>query len=296
MSHSRNWGTGHPGCLIFLLDQSGSMAGEFGQQQVGSGVKKCDVVANVLNKFLHELTERNTVGSEVRDRADIAVLGYHGSDVVPALSGALAGKDWVTLTELKESPIEIKSITKKVYDGAGGFDEIVIEMPVWVTPKDSGQTPMCKALRVARELALRWSADHNTSYPPVIVNVTDGAATDGDFRLQARALTSDVFTQDGNALLFNCHITDQDVKPVVFPSKEQQIPSDQLARMLFEVASPIPDGARQLYSQVSKEQLEIGARGFVFNGDALSIHRMFTFATAPALAIVASQPSLPSET
>src|SRR6266705_3655894 len=57
----RPWGGAHPGCLIFLLDQSGSMSDPFGPGQAGGGKRKCDMVATILNSFLNELIVNNTI-------------------------------------------------------------------------------------------------------------------------------------------------------------------------------------------------------------------------------------------
>lgn len=44
MAYSQNWASYQPGCMIFLLDQSGSMSEQFRQAQVGRGRRKCEVV------------------------------------------------------------------------------------------------------------------------------------------------------------------------------------------------------------------------------------------------------------
>jgi hypothetical protein len=80
-NYRQSWGGSHPGCLILLLDQSGSMSDSFGNTQAGAGRRKCDMVATVLNGFLNELIVTNTVAqkdgsTEVRPRADVAVISY----------------------------------------------------------------------------------------------------------------------------------------------------------------------------------------------------------------------------
>ena len=286
MPYTRNWGTGQPGCLIFLLDQSSSMDDPFGGSSAeGGGGRKCDVVANVLNEVLQNLILRNTAGTEVRNRADIAVIGYHGARAVNALAGPLANKPFVTLSELNKSPIDRIVVGREVEDDDGVVIEN-IEYPVWVRPVAEGLTPMCSALGIARELAGRWAKEHHTSYPPVIVNVTDGESKDGDPRAPAQRITNEISTEDGAALLFNCHITEHRATPVVFPGSAAAVPNDPYARLLFDVSSPVPDRARQLYQSVSGEKLEPGSRGFIFNGGAIAIHTFFNFATVAALPLL----------
>ncbi|MCL5958496.1 MAG: VWA domain-containing protein, partial [Chloroflexi bacterium] len=60
MQHRKKWSSRDPGCLIILLDQSGSMSKEFGGTELGEGKKKCDMVAAVLNRVLDEFIRSNT--------------------------------------------------------------------------------------------------------------------------------------------------------------------------------------------------------------------------------------------
>lgn len=40
--YTKCWESANPGCMIFLIDQSGSMADPFAMDQVGGGKRKCD--------------------------------------------------------------------------------------------------------------------------------------------------------------------------------------------------------------------------------------------------------------
>src|SRR5579859_3588237 len=121
-TYTQNWQSTQPGCMIFLLDQSGSMGDKFGPAQAGRNRRKCDMVATILNNFLSELITINTIpqadgSSEVRQRADISVVGYEGaSNVSHILSGALAGKDFVNLQELQTNPADMEIRKQKDYD------------------------------------------------------------------------------------------------------------------------------------------------------------------------------------
>ncbi len=289
-SYSRQWGGTHPGCLILLLDQSGSMADPFGQAQAGAGRKKSDMVATVLNGFLNELIVTNTIvqkdnTTEVRPRADIAVIGYEGHTVGSALTGLLSSKDFVTLPELQMNPIDIEQRRRKEIDETGREFEIPISFPIWVKPMAGGGTPMCAALRQARDLADRWADSHPSNYPPVIINVTDGMATDGDPAEVAREIYQ-IRTDDGHALLFNVHITDINSAPVMYPASERELPDDKYARSLFSISSVIPETSRLLLQSLLGRPVEEGARGLIFNGDAASVRQMFVFASVPATQVL----------
>ena len=44
----------------------------------------------------------------------------------------------------------------------------------------NGGTPMCHALGMATSLLQSWTSQHANSFPPVVINISDGEATDGD--------------------------------------------------------------------------------------------------------------------
>ena len=142
---------------------------------------------------------------------------------------------------------------------------------------------MSAALQHACTLAEQWAMTHPNNYPPVIVNVTDGQSTDGDPTAAAQQLFR-IGTTDGQALLFNVHITEHNLPPVAYPASEIELPNDEFAHLLFSISSEIPETSRNLLETVAGRRVMPGARGLIFNGDAASIQQMFTFASAPAKA------------
>jgi hypothetical protein len=96
------------------------------------------------------------------------------------------------------------------------------------------------ALRLAHATLVEWIGRNPHSYPPVIINITDGMANDvsndAELLATARAVTA-LQTSDGNALLINCHIADGTEAAVVFPQTADELPADPYARLLFEMSS-----------------------------------------------------------
>lgn len=284
-TYSKDWASYQPGCMIFLLDQSGSMAEQFAQGQAGRGRRKCDMVATILNSFLNELVTTNIIPrpdgtSDVRPRADISVIGYEGSNIGSVLGGALSGRDFVSLPELQMNPDSIEMRKQKDVDDTGREYEVDVPFPVWVRPKAGGGTPMRAALQRGRDLAQFWAMNHPDSYPPVIINVTDGAGTDGDPSGVAQEI-SQISTNDGQALLFNVHITSLPDRPTAYPLHEGELPNDKYAKLLFSISSPIPENSRSLLEKLLGREVLSGARGMIFNGDANSVRLMFNFASKP---------------
>ena len=61
---------------------------------------------------------------------------------------------------------------------------------------------MCNALSQASRTLHDWICDHPSSYPPMVISVTDGAATDGDPVPLAEEIMA-METNDGNVLIYN---------------------------------------------------------------------------------------------
>src|SRR5260370_41988424 len=109
MAYSQRWESSRPGCLIFLLDQSGSMSDSFGAAQAGAGRRKCHMGATVLNGFLDALIVTNNFVQKDRScalkpRAEVALISYEGNFVGSVLRGILSGRDFVTLPECQMHP------------------------------------------------------------------------------------------------------------------------------------------------------------------------------------------------
>lgn len=281
--YTQNWSSKTPGCIIVLLDQSDSMSEVFGGNQIGAGKRKADMVTTVLNGLLNELIKTNTSGQTIKPRADIAVLGYEGGSINPIV-GATSKQPFVNLPELKASPKRIETRERQELDDNGNLIKVPVQFPVWIEPHIGSATPMCLAFNRACELADQWSTGHGGHYPPVVLNITDGASTDGDPREYAAELRK-IYTQYGETLLFNCHITNLPAATLEFPNTPPKIAGDidNLAPLLYEISSQVPAAGRKAFEESSGRLLTSSTRGFIFNGDAASIRLMFNFATVGAV-------------
>jgi len=263
----------NPSCFIFLIDQSASMV-----DPIGGEVKarKADVVADALNRLLTELAIRCAKEEGVRDYFHVAVLGYGGRSVQSAFGGVLQGGSLVPISQVADHPLRVDQRTKLRPDGAGGVIELKVDFPVWVEPAANGATPMCQALTQARDLALSWIADHPRGFPPIVLNLTDGEANDGDPLACARELTQ-LQTGDGAVLLFNLHISDAGGSPITFPADSSSLP-DAYARSLFDMSSELPPHMRE-YAASNHYDVSEGSRGFVYNSDIVSLVQFLDIGT-----------------
>jgi hypothetical protein len=263
----------NPTCIILLLDQSGSMADPFSGD---TNVRKADFVADVVNHTLHDLVIRCTKTEEVRNYYYISVIGY-GRRVGPAFAGPLEGRAIVPISEVADYPMQVKTSYKRVADGAGGWVEIPVRFPVWIQPTADGKTPMCAALFEAKTILESWLRDHPHGFPPTVLHLTDGESSDGDPGEIGQQIMS-LATDDGDVMLFNCHISSRHSNKVEYPADDLRMP-DGFARTLFHISSPLPRNFLAAAAQLGV-QAATGARGFVFNGDPSSIVQFYEIGTS----------------
>jgi hypothetical protein len=248
----------NPSSLIFLIDQSASMYDAWGEDAT---LKKADKVADIINRFLQALSIKCAREDGVRDYYHIACIGY-GDKVGPAFSGALAGRDMVRISEIANNPARIEQRKRQVEDGTGGLVETTVRFPVWFDAVASGGTPMCQALNAAQSILSNWLSEHSACFPPIVVNVTDGESTDGNPSSPAQSLRN-LFSGDGNVLLFNAHISAKKGQVSLFPSSEDGL-VDEHARTLYQISDKLTDQMRAAAS-ASSINLFPDSRGFVFN-------------------------------
>ena len=271
MPYSAEISRSNPTCFLFLIDQSKSMLGPIG----GQGKKKADAVADSLNRLLYTLVLRCVWGQNVLDRFHVGVLGY-GRHVQPALGGTLAGRELVPISELARSPLRVEQRVNRVADGRGGQVEQVVKAPVWFEPVGDGKTPMCKCLERAAQIVSNFLIAHPACYPPLVLNLTDGEATDADPETSARQLR-ELASEDGAVLLFNAHISSRPEPSIEFPDREAGLPDDH-ARRLFRMSSLLPTAMRHAARQAGLTVTD-EAHGFVFNADLASVVRFLDIGT-----------------
>ena len=263
----------NPSCFVFMIDQSASMIDPIG----GSGLQhKHEVVADAVNRLLMELSIKCAKEEGVRDYFHVAVIGYGGSTAGPALGGDLRGQDLVSIGLLADKPLRVEHRTKKVPDGAGGLVDETVSFPVWLEPLGNGATPMCKALNRSKDILAAWISRYPRSFPPIVLNLTDGEANDGD-PVQAAGDLRRLGTDDGTVLLFNLHVSSAGGASVAFPDTDAGLP-DAYARTLFEMSSPLPPHMRQ-YAAQQGYSVSSETRGFVYNSDIISLVQFLDIGT-----------------
>ena len=277
MAYSSEISRTNPSCFLFLIDQSGSMSDPFGGSE--SKKAKSEMVADIVNRLLQNLIIKCAKSEGVRDYFHIGVLGYGNLGVGSAFGGSLQGQDLVAISEVASSPLKVEQRVKTSDDGAGGLIERPIKFPIWFDPIASGGTPMCEAIGKASYVLGNWLQEHNSSYPPTVINITDGEATDGNPTEAAHTLRG-LHSNDGNVLFYNIHLSSRKEAPIEFPDDENNLPDDH-ARLLFLMSSILPETTRAL-AQNEGYKVSEQTRGFSFNADAVALIRFLDIGTRPS--------------
>lgn len=230
-----------PTAFIFLIDQSVSMQNY--TTLYGEEMPMAEAVARIVNHQLNELVLRCIKGSETRDYYDIAIIGY-GENAYSGWKGELEGRDFVKPSELKEHPYK-KITTKKETRTRKGVKVVEVEEVQWVEAEATeGWTRVHLAFEKAKGLLDEWMEKHHDKdcYPPTIINITDGefnGATKEYVLQQANELKS-MFTNDGNVILFNIHISANKAVCVTCPASKDEVSFSPLATTMYEMSSLLP--------------------------------------------------------
>lgn len=230
-----------PTAFIFLIDQSVSMQNY--TTLYGEEMPMAEAVARIVNHQLNELVLRCIKGSETRDYYDIAIIGY-GEKAYSGWKGELEGRDFVKPSELKEHPYK-KITTKKETRTRKGVKVVEVEEVQWIEAEATeGWTRVHCAFEKAKGLLDEWMEKHHEKdcYPPTIINITDGefnGATKEYVLQQANELKS-MFTNDGNVILFNIHISANKAVCVTCPASKDEVSFSSLATTMYEMSSLLP--------------------------------------------------------
>jgi hypothetical protein len=272
-----------PTAFVFLIDQSGSMKNNV--EHDGKTITKAQLAADVLNDTLNELLARATKGDDVREYYKIAIIGYGGESSTKAnylWQGNLAGKQWCTMQEITDGFIEKVDVstTRKTRTGE---ETIIVTRKKWMNAVANKQTPMLDALNKANEIIEQWLVEHSGKdcYPPTIINITDGEATDAKAP-ELIAISSKIkslHTSDGNVLMFNIHIDDAGNTPIVLPETISELPDNKYAHTLFEMSSALParyDGDLQAIKKATDRKIY---KAMCYNADATKLVTIMSIGT-----------------
>ena len=253
-----------PGCILILLDRSDSMQRPWGR----SGMTLAHGASLAINKVLLELGVKSTKkpGEPMLRYFDVGIFGYglcpsNGTEgVESALTGldGLGDRGIVPLPEIAIRPIAVRE------EPALDLGAPASRVPVWVEPVHGYRTPMCEAIAVAGQHVFDWVNQHPDSFPPIILNITDGLVTDSPYEGAGLAdwatRLSSIATSDGPALLLNIFISPDAGAERWFPATPDGLPEP--GPDLFAISSLMPEPMLRT-ARATGINVSAGARGFV---------------------------------
>ncbi len=253
------------GFLGLIIDLSGSTAHD--------GIFK--FILSALYQILDMLVTRNTVMDKVKDRMQVAVVGYN-SRVYPLFQG--------TLTELDDF---LANYTR---------DNFLQDRP---EVKPQGLTHMGDAVAYMANLASRFVEGQRskgvTVPQAVIMHISDGFPEERDrtdeearrhFSEEARRIM-EIKCDDGDLLLFNIHFNPGSERPeTVMPDTVDGI-TDEDVRLLYDNSSVIPDDWISYARAQGFDTAANGSRGMISNAhEPAQLLRFLSFGTLTAPARV----------
>jgi hypothetical protein len=270
----------NPGCFIVLLDRSDSM-----QRTMPDGRTMAQGAADAINTILFDMCVRSQteLGAAPRSYFEVGILGYGrsaGGDVEAvesAFGGALAGRVLVPLADLATNPLDVREVQTTT-------DLPPSKMPIWVEAIHGWKTPMCQAIATAGGHVADWVQAHPNSFPPIVINITDGIVTDSPFNGATLAEWGDrlrtLATNDGPALLFNVFLSPDGTGDVMFPTTDAGLPDPGPA--LFALSSLMPPTMiASARTAGLRHSVEDGARGMAFNVGIEDLVKILEIGTRP---------------
>lgn len=268
----------NPVAVLFVIDQSGSME----DKMPLTGLTKAQQVANVINKTINDMVVTCSKDT-FKPYYDIGVIGYGHGGAYNALGGVFAESILNSVEKFYENPLRVEDRMRVIPTPTGEIVETTVKFPVWFDPKAYGGTPMKEALALAAETIAPWCDAHPTSFPPVIIHITDGEWNGDDPTGIAEGIKT-FTTNDGNVLLCNLHVSAEKNASIMFPDTESVLPN-AYAKALFGMSSLIPVEMSPAVSAELKGKVEVTpqTRFFTFNGDEAAVVRFIRVGTLGSL-------------
>jgi uncharacterized protein YegL len=253
----------NPCLIIFLIDQSGSMSEKFGN----ASHDKSKEVANAINELLYEVGLRCYSGDDVKNRFEIGIIGYgKDNNVQRGWEGDLSHKWVVSIKHVFEHPLGVED-----------------DKPTWISPIASGSTPMKQAFENAKRLTQEWInwGNHRDCHPPIIINITDGEATDGgknfqDLLYEVNELKQ-LRTNYGAVNILNIHISEKIADRVLFPNEISNL-NNKFSKLLFDMSTHLNENMVRIALQKGYN-ISNNAKGYIYNGNAVDLINFLNIGT-----------------
>lgn len=272
--YDNNFTRANPGLIVFLIDQSKSM-----EDPWSGGKTLAEQTALSINRCISEMAIRFTSGTDIKDEANIIMIGYGGTE--KSMEAELLRSGSIATLSSDDS-IPVQHLKQKISDGAGGILEIDVDLKEFITPKAVWGTPMASAFQLASALVTEWVTrakettddegnpivrDDSLDPVPLIINISDGEPTDSEADVRAYAKEiMDIKCPDGNPLIFNIHLSANGGQEICMPMNDTSLPAnDKMSKLLFDISSKLPETMVQAAKESGFPNAEAGVKTFMSN-------------------------------
>lgn len=236
----------HRTAFIIAIDQSQSMMRMVSFH--GRMISKAAAVAYISDNIINELILRAHRDDGIRDYYDIAVLGYSDDEVYPLIDEK---RMFIPVTEFCNYKHHITKIGVDYTLPNGKKSLRIEEWPLWIKANAHGNTPMYEAMLQIRDMVAEWCnrPQNADSFPPIVFNITDGECSDCTHQelLAVSESIKNLGTNDGNVLLINIHMANDDCShAVIFPSDYEIDKDSHRMRLLADCSSIMPEAFNEL--------------------------------------------------
>ena len=270
--------TAKPWLLVLMVDESHSMQADWG----GTKRRMSDIVEQAVNQLLYDMALNYNTSSgldedSVSDRIHLRLLVYSGDgdvyDPIPMSNGssymrATGDEGWV------QNYSDVHPYPSSKGD---------VEVPRWLQLDPHGRTPMLAAFRIARRAVEQHIEEYPDSFPPVVLNISDGEPTDCGKPIDWELLLSEcdsirsLGAGENQPIVCNVHWDPEGrAPPSLYPSEPPQ--AGGIESGLWEASSTIPAHMAPLVPTAGVGDPE-GRRFFVYNSNVIHFHEFLQFST-----------------
>ena len=263
-----------PACLIILVDQSSSM----NRCIAGTTIPRRMAAADSVNDLISEACLSSMTGVRgVRHVFDVGVLAY---GVGEGGVQRMFGKDLVPINEIAELAKVSQQRFAPPLSWPDRREYQIVKWPIWLEPVAKGQAMMRAAFEWGLAAVRTWIDQHPSSFPPIVINITGGSfagMSPASLASEIRELT----TRDGNALVFNCQISDTEDMAIMYPGPSSAVNFKRRMHQLYEMSSILPYAMHET-ARYRGYGFDPGARGYLLNSDITSIFNFIEIGTRVA--------------
>lgn len=258
----------NPLYICILVDCSNSM----NHRIAGIGRSKKELVSETINGLLTSLAHEARKVDGYAEYFFVSVIGYGTGPAGDETTFLLPGER-LSIRELMELDTEVEEVAMTRRRADGSTESYSRRQKRWVEPTANrrGNTVMQKAFERCVPLINEWVDSNPASFPPIIMNLSDGGWTGNDPTDTVRAL-QEITSDDGNTLVFNCQVANSTVDgELIRATYPGEPPTDQASTdAMFHMSSVLPPGMLE-EAEVRGYEVVEKSRGFVLNADARSL-------------------------